>query len=91
MTEEESRKIRVTKRKEREEDGAEIHSPLSASFFDHYYVRQPVKVVYLPYKARFLQFSNLFHYGSISFQGEHSFLLSDRGKGRRHIQPMYDD
>lgn len=34
---------------------------------------------------------NLFSNGLVSFQGEHSLFLSDGGKGRRYIQPMYDD
>ena len=56
------------------------HPPLPASFLDYYYVRQPVKVVYLPYKACFLKFADLFHYGLVSSWGEHSLLLSDGGK-----------
>ena len=67
------------------------HPPLPASFLNHYYVCQPVRVVHLPYKVRFLKFANLFSNGLVSFQGEHSLFLSDGGKGKRYIQPMYDD
>ena len=67
------------------------HPPLPVSFLNHYYVCQPVRVVHLPYKVRFLKFANLFSNGLVSFQGEHSLFLSDGGKGRRYIQPMYDD
>ena len=67
------------------------HPPLLASFFYHYYVRQPVRVVYLPYEARFLKFADLFCNGLVSLRGKHSLFLSNRGKGRRYIQPMYDD
>ena len=67
------------------------HPPLPASFFGHYHVRQPVRVVHLPYEVRFLKFANLFSNGLVSFQGEYSLFLSDGGKGRRYIQLMYDD
>ena len=63
---------------------AEVHAdpPLSASFLDHYYVRQLVRVVNLPDEALFLLFADLFCYGSVSLWGEHSLLLSDWRKGR---------
>ena len=67
------------------------YPPLPTSFLDHYYVFQPVRVVHLPYEVRFLKLADLFSNGLVSFQGEYSFFLSDREKGRRYIQPMYDD
>ena len=35
-------------------DEFHAHPPLPASFLDHYYVRQPIGVVHLPYEAHFL-------------------------------------
>ena len=67
------------------------HPLLPASFLNHYHVCQPVRVVHLPYEVCFLKFANLFSNGLVSFQGEHSLFLSDGGKGRRYIQPMYND
>ena len=67
------------------------YPPLPTSFLDHYYVYQPIRVVHLPYEVHFLKLADLFSNGLISFRCEYSFFLSDREKGRRYIQPMYDD
>ena len=56
------------------------HPPLFVDFFDHHHVGQPVGVVNFSNEVCILQLADFFHYDLVLFLGEHSLLLTDRGK-----------
>ena len=56
------------------------HPSFPVGFFYYHYISQLVGVVHLPDEFYILQFVDFFRYSPISFLGEHSFLLTDRGK-----------